>query len=321
MASSTRHAADPRDKLYALLGLLPQNLTRMHPDYTIPYWQLVINFVIDQAQRYEDLWFLHACGTDWEVNRQRNDLDLGGSHEEQLSWVPDLLNPLSLKLVVERKYAPYVNAPFFRQETVQRTGNGRLRVHGIAVGIFQRVGADESETCSIAPIPTCVIEAMSRGTNWGSAKLSFNSSKNCQQYLEDIDVDLEVLHLQPAVVSASDPCEHMALHLRRACRCLLSATKNRSFFRSATTILPLFEPKGWNGARTTCPISPEFVNCKIKAGDLLCVLSNGDGLFALRHLPQMGPFRLVGSAIAPGQELATYKTTVSCRWRIPSEIL
>ena len=117
LASSMRYATDPRDKLYALLGLLTQTSTRIRPEYTIPYRQLVINFVIDQVRRHGDIWFLHACGTDREVNRQGNNLNLGGSHEEQRSWVPDLLNPLSLKLISKRRYhnVPVVNGQVFKK--------------------------------------------------------------------------------------------------------------------------------------------------------------------------------------------------------------
>ena len=319
MASITRHATDPRDKLYALLGLLSQNSTRMRPDYTISYWQLIIDFLIDQVQSHEDLWFLHACGTDWEVNRQRNDLDLRGSHKEQLSWVPDLLNPLSLKLISERRYVPKVHAPGFRQENVHPLGDGRLRVRGIAVGIFHSVGTYQREICSIAPIPTCVIEAMSTGSraNPGSVKLVFRGSvKNLPEYypryLSYIEVDQGKFFSPPGVVLASDFREHMALHLRQACPCL--ANKN----------LPLFEPEGWSGERITRPISLKSVHCKIKTGDLLCVLSDKDGLFAVRPLArQTGAFRLVGSAFAPEQELADRENNwkVSCQWLIPSKIL
>ena len=313
-ASSVRHATDPRDKLYALLGLLPQNSTRMRPDYTIPYRQLVKNFVIDQVRRYEDLWFLHACGTDWEVNRQRNGLDLGRSNEEQLSWVPDLLNPLSLKLVLERPYAPMVHAPSFRQETVQRTGNGRLRVHGIAVGIFQRLGADDSGTCIITAFPTCVVKAMSRGSDPARVELSLKGSvKNLDghypRHLSYMGLGLETFPSSSEVVLASNLLEHMALHLRQACPCL------------ANDKLPPSGPKGMRGPHASCPISPKSVHCKIETGDLLCVLSNGDGLFALRHLPQRGAFRLVGSAFTPEKAPAIRETKVSCQWSIGTALL
>ena len=176
-ASSFRHATDPRDKLYALQGLLTRKSARMRPDYTISYWQMIINFIVDQGRRYGDFWFLHACGTDLEANRQWYGLDLGGSNDEQLSWLSDLLNPLSLKLVLERqlKYTPMVSMASgmdFRHENVHRIGDGGLRVNGIFVGIFKKFGAGESETCRIAPPPTCVVEAMSGGSK-GSVEFSF----------------------------------------------------------------------------------------------------------------------------------------------------
>ena len=314
LASSMRYATDPRDKLYALLGLLTQTSTRIRPDYTIPYRQLVINFVIDQVRRHGDIWFLHACGTDREGNRQRNDLDLGGSHEEQRSWVPDLLNPLSLKLISERRYhnVPVVNGPGF-QENVHQMGDGRLRVHGIAVGIFRRVGADESETCRIAPLPVCVVELMSK-ENTGNVELSFEGSAptlkgHCPRYLGSIHVNLGFFYVQSEVRLASDLREYMARHLRQP-RCLVNEN------------LPFFQPGQWAEPRDSCPISPKSVHCKIKTGDFLCVLSNKDGLFVVRPLPrQMGAFCLVGSAFAPKQKLAIRDPKVWCQWRIPSQVL
>ena len=73
-------------------------------------------------------------------------------------------------------------------------GDGRLRVHGIAVGIFRRVGADESESCRIAPLPVCVVELMSKG-NTGRVELLFEGSAptlkgHCPRYLGSINVNL-----------------------------------------------------------------------------------------------------------------------------------
>jgi hypothetical protein len=319
IASSIRDASDPRDKIYALLGLLTHNSVHIRPDYTISYWQLVSNFVRDHAGTSTGLWFLHGCGTDLELSQEFSVGDLRGSQGEKPSWLPDLLHPRLLKRISERYIFPTLSGAYLLNDFDQPVSDKLLRTRGIPFGVFVHDIEQHRDSWSIMPLPKCIVGALSHGAKPGRVDLLFKGPvesvpSHAHRYLDHIVVKLNELESDMEAINAWRLSEYQENHDRSRCSCLKGKW---SSFRNVNRVRE----------RGPCLISPRSLHHNVRSGDLLCILADEDGCFALRHPPsptgvfQLLGFQLVGSAFVPPLGRAAASTGVAHRWPIPSKAL
>lgn len=313
IVSSTRDATNPRDRIYALLGLMTRNTFQIRPDYRMSYWQLIADFVRDQVRSHSDLWFLHACGTSLRSTRQFSRHELQESHGEKPSWLPDLLDPVLLKLISERHIFPAFSGSFLRQDHFEQPFDGLLRVRGSIIGLFSKGSRADGDSCSLGPLPSCVIEAMSQIGRRDTVQLSFkglvrSSLSHSHRYLDRIS-----LFSGPIPISYSSRAaifgQRWDNHLSRRCSC-------------SQNLWSSFSKMKLSSDQSSCLMSPNSYHPNIRTGDLLCVLAKKDGCFALRpSQSRSGTFQLVGSAFAPTLGQADAGTEHSFQWPIPANIM
>jgi hypothetical protein len=323
LATRDRVASDPRDRVYCLLGLIPEPWREISADYTISYWDLVERLVVNDLQNHQKLTLLHACGPRWNYvprieGRAQIMPELSASipsedsDQPRSSWLPDIANPHLLDGVASRDVSshtlrsPRVDARILDGllvgVDVHRPEKGVLRVRGILVGMHDCVRlSGVSNGHLIRQIPKCLTDKICSKTGptmltatlhtlWTRHALGDHDAKVLLRAITGDRTSIRAERPQ-TTMPASNMIDGWEAHTTLRCNCY--PTK-RPYFANV-------EPRAVNHDVVETlddqafPVPREYVHPHVQVGDLLCVLAFGDGLFFLR--PQRGGnFSLVGSA-------------------------
>jgi hypothetical protein len=85
------HCTDPRDKVYALQGLVAPELAQsITPDYTQSFKDVLMSICLQDLERNKRLEFLNLCNA-----------------ATRPSWIADLERPLMTSLTLDSHAAPF----------------------------------------------------------------------------------------------------------------------------------------------------------------------------------------------------------------------
>jgi hypothetical protein len=101
-AARHRHATNPRDRIYGLLGCLLHGRLNLSAAYDITLSQPFVDVLIKSYQAYGVLSLLHAVGSGW----RSHDHDRPKQKLSQASWFVDLADSERLDQVQQRGVWP-----------------------------------------------------------------------------------------------------------------------------------------------------------------------------------------------------------------------
>lgn len=115
----TLKCADPRDKVYAVLGIA-SNLGQVSPDYTLSEAEVYRQLAMDQM-KYNDLNLLSYC-------------DLDSRQVAGPTWVPDWSSAWTTQLMARNNAAGYIYA-----SVIERLDDGIIEVAAVRAGTLCKV--------------------------------------------------------------------------------------------------------------------------------------------------------------------------------------
>lgn len=279
---TTRETSDPRDRVYAFLGLAADNLEyRIVPNYSLSCAQVYTD-TAESLLKQHGLMILSYCSRQQKSKTRLKDLP---------SWVPDLsdtaLDPLRGSAVGTPNYhASGSTTPDF---TLNEVNSGRLlSVQGIYFDtVYQRVSSRPNAMASYDISQVKVLQKWLKGfissvNRFSSQKLESSSSnylnealwrtpianimsrrgqeterpaRNDDKESYDAFLDGDAAHLEQNQSTALDYC--YSAWLRTSGRCLFITSKG------------YIGLAGWD----------------IKERDIICILPGADVPFAFRRLP------------------------------------
>jgi hypothetical protein len=154
LASRRCVATDPRDKVYALLGLLSDRHVKISPNYGITPWKVFADVVTSNYEADGDLSLLHACGSGWQHRKPQN--TVGQELSDHPSWVVDLANPSAFEHIQDRAFWPKITPKGCFAVHDHQSTNGVLRLRGVPLGYLRMASNGKQGSCKLVMIPTCV---------------------------------------------------------------------------------------------------------------------------------------------------------------------
>jgi hypothetical protein len=282
LATLNRGAQDTRDKVYALLGLLPGNNSDISPDYEITAIELYKRVFRANYSTYGDLMFLHGVGSGWTRGSPETKLvqcpeeddtidNTNNPQKETLpSWTLDLADISKFEQIQQRNVFPLIKGaiPFPRQAFGARPG--AVGLAGVPIGILDIDGDDNrsSSMCRLRMLPRCICHHPTSPERPGIARIETHGATSAVTSIS-LDPKFSVHRDFADLPPASELHYLINLHGLGQCSC----TK-----RGLHLDLPrlYFLPEAQDR-------------------DMVCILSEGDGCFLLRPITD-NSFRVVGSA-------------------------
>ncbi|KAI1396799.1 hypothetical protein F4819DRAFT_499990 [Hypoxylon fuscum] len=129
-----RQCTDPRDRVYGILGLVPEPLrTRINVDYTKPVSHAYIEMVMAEVEVSKQLGFLKECF-------------LGSKMPGMPSWVPNLSPETANNNESRAMYQRWHSATLNSAAVARFVDPDVLEVEGVHCGIVSSLGPRASET-------------------------------------------------------------------------------------------------------------------------------------------------------------------------------
>ena len=301
LATLNRGAQDTRDKVYALLGLLPGNKSDLSPDYKITTIGLYKRVFRANYSNYGDLMFLHGVGSGWTkgfadtklLQPPRKDDALYNTNNQQNqslpSWTLDLADISRFEQIQQRNVFPLIEGaiPFPRQAFGAKPG--ALRLAGVPIGILDIDGDDHvfSGTCYLRMLPRCIHHDPTSPKRPGIATIHTLWHGGIST-VKSITLDLNLpVHRDLADLPPASKLHFLTvLYGRGQC----SWTKHGLHKHKDEA----------SESRLTLP--RRYFLPEAQDRDMLCMFSEGDGCFLLRHITD-NFFRVVGSAFRSASSL------------------
>ena len=304
LATLNRDAQDTRDKVYALLALFSDNRLDISPNYEITAIELYKRIFIANYNTYGDLIFLHGSGSGWtegfaekkRVQYLEEDGMIGNtinSQNETLpSWTLDLGDVSRFEQIKQRKVFPLIAGaiPFPRQALDAKPG--LLRLAGVPIGILEFKHNIYPEVCHLRMLPRCIYDDPTLLECSCIARVDFYERSAIVKLITlnpNYPVQTVLAELPPASKL------HFLTDLHRTGRC--------SWTRRG------LHQHQWEEHESRLHLPCTYFLPEAQTGDMVCVLSGGDGCFLLRPTSTTS-FRLVGSAFRSASSLGQLEVDV-----------
>ena len=295
LATLNRGAQDTRDKVYALLGLLPGNNSDISPDYEITAIELYKRVFRANYSTYGDLMFLHGVGSGWTEDfaetkllqppRKDDAIDNTNNPQKETlpSWTLDLADISKFKQIQQRNVFPLIKGAIQLPRQAFGAKPGAVRLAGVPIGILDIDGDDNifSKMCLLRMLPRCICPDRTPPerpgialieTHWGTGavtSISLDPKFSVHRDFADLPPASELHYL-------------IDLHGLGQCSWAKRGLHKHKDEESESHTLNISLPRLY--------ILPEAQD-----RDMVCILSEGDGCFLLRPITD-NSFRVVGSA-------------------------